>query len=214
MSHTAATTGSPPPLALLVHELRAPLAAIVGMADAMAGETLGPLPAAYAEYARLIHRTGEHALALVAALNEAGPTSGEPGDAAGAVVADVADAVRPGLEAAGLCLRLDLAVDAAAFRVPGRALRQILFNLLDNARKFAGAGGQIVVRLSAEAGRVSVEVANPGRVGDALAKDPSPPGSGLGLGVVRAICAAHGGGFRLETTPAGATATAWLATSA
>jgi signal transduction histidine kinase len=204
-------TAGPPPLAELAHELRTPLAAIVGLADAMTAEVLGPLPAPYAEYARLIHRTGLHTLAVVAALNDAGPAQGEPWEAAGEVVREVSEAVAPSLEHKALALDLDLVGHAAGAMVPGRVLRQVLFNLLSNAAKFTGRGGRIAVRLCADRGGLRLEVADSGPGPAPPVQDLPPPGAGLGLPIVRTLCAAHGGAFELETTPAGATARAWLA---
>ena len=51
-------------LALLSHELRTPIAAIMGLADGMVEAAFGPLNATYREHAALIHQAGDHLLAL------------------------------------------------------------------------------------------------------------------------------------------------------
>jgi cell cycle sensor histidine kinase DivJ len=206
LSETA--TGGPPPMAVLAHELRSPLAAMVGLADAMASEVLGPLPPAYAEYVRLIHGAGVHALTVLAALSEAIPAVAEPLEAAGQVAREVIRTFQAGR--AGADLRLALEDGASAAMAPGRALRQVLFNLLGNASKFAAAGGPIDVTLRREGERLVLEVGDSGPGASAAAAGVTPAGSGLGLDIVRALCAAHGGGFSLETSPSGSTARAWL----
>jgi cell cycle sensor histidine kinase DivJ len=47
------------------HELRTPLNAIMGFADIMRNRLFGPLPDRYAEYAQLIHESGQHLLDLI-----------------------------------------------------------------------------------------------------------------------------------------------------
>jgi cell cycle sensor histidine kinase DivJ len=200
---------TPPPLASLVHELRSPLAAMAQMADAMACEAFGPLPPAYADYARLIGQTGRHALAVVAALTDA---AGDPEPAAPAaeVVAEVVDALRPGLGARRLEVDLDVTDGAGEAMVPRRAAAQILFNLMGNAARFTAPGGRIAVALAKDGERLRLQVADSGGCGAEL----PAPGAGLGLDIVRALCAAHGGAFEIEIAPAGALARAWLTPAA
>jgi len=47
------------------HELRTPLNAIIGFSDMMRSRLFGPLPGKYAEYADLIHDSGQHMLDLI-----------------------------------------------------------------------------------------------------------------------------------------------------
>jgi signal transduction histidine kinase len=52
-------------LANMSHELRTPLNAILGFSDLMKSQVFGPIAQQYAEYATLIHESGEHLLNLV-----------------------------------------------------------------------------------------------------------------------------------------------------
>ena len=52
-------------LANMSHELRTPLNAVLGFSEMMLHETLGPIPARYKEYAKLINDSGNHLLSLV-----------------------------------------------------------------------------------------------------------------------------------------------------
>ena len=85
-------------------------------------------------------------------------------------------------------------------------LQQIVVNLIDNAIKYTTEGGAIEVRLHAEGGRAIFEVSDNGagipahalahvferfyRVDKARSR--ASGGAGLGLSIVKSICAAHG----------------------
>jgi signal transduction histidine kinase len=94
---------------------------------------------------------------------------------------------------------------------------QAIANLLDNAVKFTPQGGTIRLNASAPARdrrEISVCDEGPGlapedraRAGERFFRaDPSRalPGSGLGLSLVKAVAALHGGGLRLGDAQAGA----------
>jgi heavy metal sensor kinase len=91
-------------------------------------------------------------------------------------------------------------------------LKQIVVNLLDNAIKYTGSGGAVTLRVGQQNGRASLEVSDNG-IGipaDALprvferffrvdkARSREQGGAGLGLSIVKSICAAHNG--RVEAT--------------
>jgi two-component system, OmpR family, sensor kinase len=107
----------------------------------------------------------------------------------------------------------------------GQRLRQVLANLLSNARTHTPAGTPISVtlRLDEAAAVISVADRGPGMAAAHAARvferffraDPSRArasgGSGLGLSIVSAIVAAHGGTVTVDTTPGdGATFTVRL----
>jgi hypothetical protein len=132
------------------------------------------------------------------------------------VLADVAEFYGVVAESRGQLIATDL---PARLEVVGDRdlLAQAVGNLLDNALKYAPAGGQ--VRLSARAtGRDRVEVAvedgGPGlappdraRAGERFFRADASrgtPGSGLGLSLVRAVAHLHGGDLALEDAVPGA----------
>ena len=85
----------------------------------------------------------------------------------------------------------------------------MVLNLLDNAARHTPPGSTVELRLRAEGGDAVVEVADdgPGHPARAARADlrplrprrrarptpPPAPGSGLGLAIVRAVAASHGG---------------------
>jgi two-component system, OmpR family, sensor histidine kinase MprB len=98
------------------------------------------------------------------------------------------------------------APDEILVRGSEELLERAIGNIVENARKFAGASGRIRLRVSAGSGRGVILVADDGpgiaaatrtQVFERFYRDPSQRqasnGAGLGLAVVRAIVARHGG---------------------
>jgi len=203
-------TDAPHPLAVLAHELRTPLNAIIGYADAMKTGVFGPLNAPYGEQAAIIHGAALHLLALVedmteVAKAEAGMWTGrlerlDPATLAGEVTAWLA----PRAAAAGVALRAEISESPGQILADGRALRQILVNLLDNALKFTRAGGQVTLRLARDVDALSILVTDSGA-------GQGQGGQGLGLRLATALCAAMGGALTFQDAPgAGRTVTVRL----
>ena len=96
-------------------------------------------------------------------------------------------------------------------------LQQVVVNLLDNAIKYSPAGGRIALNTRAINGEAVLEVLDdgPGIPAEALShvfdrffradsvRTHSVNGSGLGLSIVRSICAAHGGSVDAANRPEG-----------
>lgn len=92
-------------------------------------------------------------------------------------------------------------------------LQQVVVNLIDNAIKYTPEGGKVEVRARRENGRAILEVADNGAgiPADALphvferffrvdkARSRASGGAGLGLSIVKAICAAHSGEIRASS---------------
>ena len=122
-------------------------------------------------------------------------------------------AVEEAARARGLAIRAGLS-EASAYGDPG-LLDELAGNLLDNAVKYNRPDGWIAVDTHTDGDRVVLEVSSSGRriAGPDLAGLLEPfrradrqrigDSSGLGLSIVRAIVAAHGGELALRALPDG-----------
>jgi len=194
-------------LANVSHELRTPvtnmevaLEALAGADDASAGIRERFLRAAQGELGRLRHLVQD---LLELGRLEAGGVLDLEVTSLESVVAEVACAIMPRLEAQDLQLRVEL--PEVYVEVDEARMAQVFMNLLDNAVKFAAKATEISVCGEAQRELVLVHVRNAGagippdelsRVFEPLyVGDPSRTGhgTGLGLAIARRIVEAHGG---------------------
>jgi two-component system OmpR family sensor kinase len=218
------------------HELRTPLTTIRGYAELYRQGALGPgeLPDAM----RRIEQEADRMSRLVAELLELARLDRESSldltetDLAALAVDAVADAraVEPDRPVSA-DVPPSLVVTADEPRI-----RQVLANLLGNVRAHTPPGTPVLVRVipAGDGAVLEVSDAGPGMSAQDAARafdrfhrgargggvDVPPPasvgaggstGSGLGLSIVQAIAAAHGGDVRLRTAPgAGTTVRLWI----
>jgi len=117
-----------------------------------------------------------------------------------------------------MLLETRLTDDVSVNGDPGR-LRELVSVLLDNAVKYADAGGRVEVALRKEHRKAIIEVSDngPGIPRDALphvfdrfyrvdeARSRESGGTGLGLAIARHIVDAHGGTINIESSASGGT---------
>ena len=202
-------------LATVSHELRSPLTSIVSYAALIQDE--GGLPPTAARFLDVIARNAERITKLVGDLLllsriEAGmiPLDLMPVSVA-EVVAQAVQAAAPA--AAGKGVALDAAVPGGPPVLADRArLVQMIDNLIANAVKFTGEGGQVGVTAAADGREWRIDVTDsgigipPDDVGRLFerffrasnAASAGRPGSGLGLSIVKEVAELHGG--RVEVT--------------
>ena len=141
------------------------------------------------------------------------------GAASGSISAEIVGAAvelyEPLAEEKGVVLRFDGA-PGTIIEGDRHLLSQAVANLLDNALKYGGDGGEVAVRVGRRGGRAVIEVADRGpgipeadreSVFDRFVRlEPSrsTPGNGLGLSLVRAVARRHGGTVTLaDNYPSG-----------
>ena len=207
-------------LATMSHELRTPLNAIAGYADLLLVGVRGQLNDDQRSDVERMKRSGQHLLSLINdILNFAKIEAGqvdidiEP-IALATAVAGLEDLVGPQVAAKSLRLRAEPC--DASVKVCGdvEKIRQILLNLLTNAVKFTGQGGEIVLSCSVDAKWARIHVRDTGRgiPADRLGHifDPfvqvdrhltptSQQGVGLGLAISRDLARGMGGDLSVES---------------
>jgi heavy metal sensor kinase len=129
----------------------------------------------------------------------------------GQVVSDAAPALEALAASGGV--RLGVEPSAASIRGSAPMLFRVVFNLAENAIKYAGAGAHVAVATRIDDGRAVLEVRDDGpgiaaedrdRIFDRFYRaDPARErgGSGLGLPLARAIVFLHGGEIGVTSTP-------------
>ena len=208
-------------VAAVTHELRTPLTGIKMYADmlkagwvkdeATRDEYVGFMADETDRLARLVNRVldfarSERKAPDVVALDLSGPVR--------AVERDFG----PHLAADGFALAVDLRTTRRAL-ADADAVKQILLNLLDNARKYAAAAGdrRIEVVVAEEGERILLSVADHGpgvpeaererifedfyRPGEELTRET--PGAGIGLALVRRLARSMGARAAVAETPGG-----------
>ncbi|HZR09258.1 MAG TPA: ATP-binding protein [Myxococcales bacterium] len=129
-------------------------------------------------------------------------------------VRDLLEFVRPELDAAGVEVTLSLAPELPRVLADVAQLRQLLLNLLRNAREAMGSGGALSVTTRGRENAVEIEVrdSGPGIPEGRLARifDPffttKERGTGLGLAMAQEIAQEHGGQLSCESKPGRGTA--------
>ncbi|MBX3446867.1 MAG: HAMP domain-containing histidine kinase [Parvibaculaceae bacterium] len=209
-------------LATMSHELRTPLNAIIGFSETMKLEMFGPLGhGKYADYAKDINESGAHLLDLVSDILdisrvESGTDALNEGEVRIECVAQqVLDTMRQKAERAGVACRVEAPALLPPVMADERKLRQILTNLVGNAIKFNVEGGSVAVCLAAGPDGYAISVAD---TGIGIAREDIPKalsrfgqledqfsrkyeGLGLGLPIVQALTAQHGGRFGIASEP-------------
>jgi len=128
-------------------------------------------------------------------------------------IGDLLDFVRPELDAGGVQLSLSLSPLLPRVHADVAQLRQLLLNLVRNAREAMPQGGSLRVVTRGGEGCVEVEVRDtgPGIPRERMARifDPffttKERGTGLGLAMAQEIAQEHGGQLRCESAPGAGT---------
>jgi PAS domain S-box-containing protein len=210
-------------LAHVSHEIRTPLNAIIGFADMMASERLGPVGhPRYIEYSNDIGRSGRHVLDIVNDLLDISKIEAGELDldfvAVGLdeTVSEAVSLVQPQANGQRVIIRTALSQAVPQVVADLRSIKQIVLNILSNAIRFTPSGGQIVVSTAYEAnGSVVLRIRDTGigmnRAELELAMKPfrqvagasrkRGDGTGLGLPLTKAMVDANRANFAITSAP-------------
>lgn len=208
-------------LASMSHELRTPLNAILGFSEVMANEVIGPIEnPTYKEYASDIHDSGNHLLKVINEILdlsriEAGKREfQESAVPLVDIAAECARMVDMRARAKGITIRQLAEPGMPTIWADQKAVRQIVLNLLSNAIKFTPTDGEILLRVgwTRHGGQyVAIKDNGPGIPEEeipvvlsafgqgSIAIKSAEEGTGLGLPIVQALTAMHGGSFKLHS---------------
>jgi signal transduction histidine kinase/CheY-like chemotaxis protein len=197
-------------LAVLSHELRSPLNAIVGWAHVLKDRSQTPDDTHAVE---AILRNADQQVRLISEITDlsrgiAGKLLLETGVVDVRAVLDQAvDTVRLSASGRGVTIRLSLAESPLLVHGDPARLRQVFWNLLSNAVTFSAPGAEVQASAASQGDVVVVRVADEGqgigheflphvfeifRQEDAT-KSRRQGGLGIGLAIVRHLTEAHGG---------------------
>jgi PAS domain S-box-containing protein len=212
-------------LAIVSHELRSPLNAMLGWARVLSGGGVDEETQRHA--VRVIEQSAEMQSRLIEDLIdsariasgqlriEARPVNLNP------VIQSAVDTVHPTAESKGVEIRTDLDMQAGIITGDAERMQQIVSNLLSNAVKFTPKGGQVEAKLSRQDPWVTMTVRDTGR---GIKADDLPfifdrfrqaagsstrraGGLGIGLSLVKNLVELHGGRITAESAGEGKGAT-------
>jgi PAS domain S-box-containing protein len=210
-------------LAKVSHEIRTPLNAMTGFAEVIMAERFGPIGnERYREYVKDIHAAGTH---LVTMLNDLLDLSRVEGGQVELNFVNVnlneltqqcVGIMQPQANRARIIIRISLTSGIPSIVADERTLRQIVLNLIANAIKFTGPGGQVIVStLLTDSREVVLRVRDTGagmtEKDIAIALQPfhqtatsgswGSGGTGLGLPLTKALAEANRANFSIESAP-------------
>jgi signal transduction histidine kinase len=205
-------------VSLVSHELRSPMAAVIGAARTLQGrwrelnadQRESFLALIGDETARLADLISD---VLDTSRIEAGTFTFSFGDVdVGELVREVVGTATVGQDE--VKVTADVVGSLPRLRGDRRRLRQVLQNLVDNAVKYSSAGGEVRIRAQARNGALRVDITDEGpgipyedqrlifeKFGRSSGSG-AKPGTGLGLFIARSIVEAHGGTLGVESIPA------------
>ncbi len=207
-------------LATMSHEFRTPLNAILGFSEMLHGQYFGPLGNRnYQEYAKDIHHSGAHLLALVndildiAAIEAGKRTMNKERFSTLEVAGGALKKLLPIADEKSITMTLDVDDDAGEIFADRRSFVQIVLNLVGNSLKFTPAGGAIEVVVRHQPGIRTIRVSDTGvgipadklnNITNPFSQTQTDPhltqnGTGLGLSIVKSLAESHGGDIAIES---------------
>ncbi|MEQ1493895.1 MAG: HAMP domain-containing sensor histidine kinase, partial [Terricaulis sp.] len=194
---------------------------ILGFSEMIERQIFGEVGARYVEYAGLIRKSGTHLLGLVNDLLDLSRIDAGKFDLAlgtfdaRVVIEDVVRVSVDSAEKKQIALGM-LTPDAPlSVHADDRAVKRMLINTVSNAIKFTPEGGRVMVQASEVNGVLQLDTIDNGPgipeaeraiLGQAYERGSGgarAEGTGLGLSLVRALAALHGGTLSFHEAPGG-----------
>lgn len=197
------------------YQLRSPLSVMLGYAQLLDHQLHGELNPKQLGHVQSILTAGENLAKLVEnildlAMIEAGRLELDLSDVQlASVIDDSITMSRTRATDTEVEIEVQLDPNLGAIRADDKRVRQILFNLLTNARRFTEANGKIIVGAERSDGSVRIWVQDSGsgiepeRQASAFDAFDSGDqrGAGLGLALVKSFVELHGGWVKLDSEP-------------
>jgi two-component system sensor histidine kinase KdpD len=202
------------------HDLRTPLATIMASAGSLRQQDVAWTEADRQGFAQAIEEEAEHLNHLVGNLLDISRIEGgslKPQMSwhdLGSLIEDVLDRLRPVTR--GHQLKVTVPDDLPAIWLDPVEIGEVLYNLVENATKYAPQDTKISIDAQRDGSGVRVQVSDrgPGIPPEAMAHlfdpfyrvidgKPRPQGLGLGLAIVKGLVEAHGGRVWAERRPGG-----------
>jgi len=206
LEHTQATLGHI--LAVVFHDIKAPLAAVESVNRLILGGFCGDLDE---EQRNMLESSSKGVTALLELLNSIASISRigirdtvvskiSPGQ----VIRDAVEEMRPLADEKKLELKVKASEKLPTISADGAQLRQLMINLLSNAIKFTPAHGAVTVKIDNDEADIRLEVLDNGvgipakelpKIFDEFYRglDLTEKGAGLGLSIARRIVEGHRG---------------------
>ena len=206
-------------LANVSHDLRTPLNAVLGFAEIIKQQLLGPVGhPKYVEYAEDIRDSGAYLLDLVNDLLDISTI--EAGQRAirretirlGPFFAECVKAATAQISR-GATVSVDMDDKLPSIKADRRAMKQVILNLLSNSLKFTPPEGRIVITARRDGKRWLFSIADTGKgipkenlknITRAFERGQSSAyatadGTGLGLAIARSLVELHGGELTIDS---------------
>ncbi|WP_177187954.1 PAS domain-containing protein [Methanolobus profundi] len=209
-------------LANTSHELRTPLSSIIGFSDLLIEGTMGELNEKQKRYVTTINKSGNLLLNLINNILDLSQIEFGEMDLE-CVKFDIVDAINDvhsmiSILSSRKNISIDMDIDLPQRMVvaDNEKIKEILYNLLDNALKFTPDGGRITIRaIQKDTGFIQLSVSDTG-IGipkDDINKIFEPfyqsdgsttrrySGTGLGLTIIKKFVKMHGGNIWVKSEP-------------